>query len=47
VQGAPEVRSLEREWADYVATQDLTGLDRERVVVEGRRFLEEARGELV
>lgn len=47
VQGAPDLRSLEREWADYVEGQDLTGLDRERVVVEGRRFLDEARGELV
>jgi hypothetical protein len=47
VQGPPDVGSLEREWADYVGGQDLTGLDRDRVVGEGRRFLDEARGELV
>ncbi len=47
VQGGPEIGSLESEWAAYVATQDLTGLDRERVVEGGRRFLEGARGDTV
>jgi DNA repair exonuclease SbcCD nuclease subunit len=47
VQGAVEVRSLESEWAVYVETQDLAGLERERVVALGARFLEEARGETV
>ncbi len=47
VQGGVELRSLEQEWADYVERQDLAGLDRDRVTVTGRRYLEDARGELV
>jgi DNA repair exonuclease SbcCD nuclease subunit len=47
VQGGVELRSLEREWADYVERQDLAGLDRDRVTLTGRRYLEDARGELV
>jgi len=47
VQGAVEIRSLESEWATFVETQDLAGLERERVVTLGARFLEEARGETV
>ncbi|MEX0990899.1 MAG: DNA repair exonuclease [Actinomycetota bacterium] len=47
VQGGPEIGSLESEWATYVETQDLTGLERDRVVEAGRRFLEEARGDTV
>jgi DNA repair exonuclease SbcCD nuclease subunit len=46
VQGGPEVRSLEQEWSDYVEHQDLAGLDRDRVVVTGRRFLEDAKGDV-
>ena len=47
VQGGPTVGSLEQEWAAYVELQDLAGLDRERVVSLGARFLEDARGETV
>jgi DNA repair exonuclease SbcCD nuclease subunit len=47
VQGGPTVGSLEQEWARYVEVQDLAGLDRERVVSIGARFLEDARGETV
>ncbi len=47
VQGGPEIGSLEAEWATYVETQDLTGLDRDRVVEAGRRLLEDARGDTV
>jgi DNA repair exonuclease SbcCD nuclease subunit len=47
VQGGPTVGSLEQEWARYVEVQDLAGLDRERVVAIGARFLEDARGETV
>jgi DNA repair exonuclease SbcCD nuclease subunit len=47
VQGGPTVGALEAEWASYVELQDLAGLERERVVSLGARFLEEARGESV
>ena len=47
VQGGPTVGSLEQEWAAYVEVQDLAGLERERVVALGARFLEDARGETV
>jgi hypothetical protein len=47
VQGGPTVGSLEQEWAAYVELQDLAGLERERVVSLGARFLEDARGETV
>jgi hypothetical protein len=47
VQGGPTVGSLEQEWASYVELQDLSGLDRPRVVAMGARFLEESRGETV
>ena len=47
IQGGPTVGSLEQEWAAYVELQDLAGLERERVVSLGARFLEEARGEAV
>jgi DNA repair exonuclease SbcCD nuclease subunit len=47
MQGGPTIGSLEREWAAYVEVQDLAGLERERVVSIGVRFLEEARGETV
>ncbi len=47
VQAGPTVGSLEQEWATYVQLQDLSGLDRERVVSLGARFLEDARGETV
>jgi exonuclease SbcD len=47
VQGGPTVGSLEQEWAAYVELQDLAGLERERVVALGARFLEDARGETV
>jgi DNA repair protein SbcD/Mre11 len=47
VQGGIEIRSLEQEWNDYVEHQDLAGLDRDRVAVTGRRFLEAAKGDLV
>jgi len=47
VQGGPTVGSLEQEWGSYVALQDLSGLDRPRVVALGARFLEEAKGETV
>ncbi len=47
VQGGPQVGSLEHEWLAYVELQDLAGLDRERVVSIGARFLEEAKGETV
>jgi DNA repair exonuclease SbcCD nuclease subunit len=45
VQGGATVGSLEQEWATYVELQDLAGLDRDRVVSLGSRFLEDARGE--
>ena len=47
VQGGPTIGSLEQEWAAYVELQDLAGLERERVVSLGGRFLEDARGETV
>jgi DNA repair exonuclease SbcCD nuclease subunit len=47
VQGGPTVGSLEQEWVAYVEVQDLSGLERERVVAIGTRFLEDARGETV
>jgi DNA repair protein SbcD/Mre11 len=47
VQGAPEIGRLEAEWDSYVEVQDLAGLDRDRVRVTGRRYLEEARSETV
>lgn len=47
VQGGPTVGSLESEWGAYVDRQDLAGLDRDRVVAIGGRFLDEARGETV
>jgi DNA repair exonuclease SbcCD nuclease subunit len=47
VQGGPDVRSLEQEWAAYIEHQDLTGLDRDRVAAAGVGFLQDARGELV
>lgn len=46
VQAGPVIGSLEREWAEFVERQDLVGLDRDRVLADGRRFLEEARGEV-
>lgn len=47
VQGGPTIGSLEQEWAAYVELQDLAGLERERVVSLGTRFLEDARGETI
>jgi DNA repair exonuclease SbcCD nuclease subunit len=47
VQGGPTVGSLEQEWAAYVELQDLAGLERERVVALGARYLTDARGETV
>jgi len=47
VQGGPAVGSLEQEWASYVELQDLAGLERERVVSMGARFLDQAQGETV
>jgi DNA repair exonuclease SbcCD nuclease subunit len=45
VQGAAQIGSLEQEWAAYVEPQDLAGLDRERVVTLGTRFLLDAKDE--
>jgi DNA repair exonuclease SbcCD nuclease subunit len=47
VQGGAVVGSLEQEWAAYVEPQDLAGLERERVVALGSRFLVDAQGETV
>ena len=47
VQGGPTVGSLEQEWMAFVEVQDLAGLERDRVVALGARFLEDARGETV
>lgn len=47
VQGAPHIGRIEAEWDSYVEAQDLAGLDRERVRVTGRQFLEDARTETV
>ena len=45
VQGGPTIGSIEQEWVSYVELQDLAGLERERVVTLGARFLDDARGE--
>ena len=45
VQAGPTIGSIEQEWLSYVELQDLAGLERERVVSLGARFLEDARGE--
>jgi DNA repair exonuclease SbcCD nuclease subunit len=45
VQGGAQIGSLEQEWAAYVEPQDLAGLDRERVVTLGARFLLDAKDE--
>jgi DNA repair exonuclease SbcCD nuclease subunit len=45
VQGGSEIGRLEAEWDGYVERQDLTGLPRDRVRDDGRRFLEEAQAE--
>ena len=45
VQGAPQIGTLEQEWASFVEGQDLAGLDRKRVLTLGERFLVEAKGE--
>lgn len=47
MQGGAEIGSLESEWAVYVERQDLTGLERDRVVTIGARFIEDAKGETV
>jgi DNA repair exonuclease SbcCD nuclease subunit len=47
VQGGSTIGSLEAEWAAFVERQDLAGLERDRVVSTGARFLEDARGEMV
>ena len=47
VQGGPAIGSLEEEWRAYVDIQDLAGLDRDRVVSIGARFLQGAKGEVV
>ena len=47
VQGGVEIRSLDAEWAAFVERADLAGLDRDRVVALGARFLDEARGDTV
>ncbi len=46
VQGGSHIGRLEAEWDAYVEGQDLAGLDRERVRVTGRRFLEDAQAEV-
>ena len=45
VQGAPQIGTLEQEWATFIESQDLAGLDRKRVLTLGERFLVEAKGE--
>jgi DNA repair exonuclease SbcCD nuclease subunit len=45
VQGAPQIGTLEQEWAAYVEGQELAGLARNRVLTLGERFLVEAGGE--
>jgi hypothetical protein len=45
VQGGAQIGSLEQEWAAYVEPQDLAGLDRERVVTLGTRFMLDAKDE--
>jgi hypothetical protein len=47
VQGGPMIGSLEQEWSGYVDMQDLAGLDRDRVVSIGARFLQDAKGDVV
>jgi hypothetical protein len=47
VQGGPTIGSLESEWRAYVEVQDLAGLERDRVLALGVRFLDDARGETV
>ena len=47
VQGAPQIGSLSSEWSTFVATQDLSGLERDRVVDLGAGYLESAQGETV
>jgi hypothetical protein len=47
VQGGTEIGGLEAEWSAYVETQDLSGLERDRVAALGRGFLDDARGETV
>jgi DNA repair exonuclease SbcCD nuclease subunit len=47
VQGGPRIGSLEDEWAGYVELQDLAGLDRDRVVALGAKFIGDAKGETV
>ena len=45
VQGAPQIGTLEQEWAAYIEGQELAGLERNRVLTLGERFLVEAGGE--
>jgi len=45
VQGAPQIGTLEQEWAGYIEIQELAGLERKRVAALGERFLVEAGGE--
>ncbi|MGH2709919.1 MAG: metallophosphoesterase family protein [Actinomycetota bacterium] len=45
VQGVPHIGTLEQEWAGFIESQDLAGLDRKRVLTLGERFLVEAKGE--
>jgi DNA repair exonuclease SbcCD nuclease subunit len=47
VQGASTIGSLDAEWAAFVERQDLAGLERDRIVATGARYLEDARGETV
>jgi hypothetical protein len=47
VQGGTEIGGLDAEWSAYVETQDLAGLERERVITLGREFLDDSRGETV
>jgi DNA repair exonuclease SbcCD nuclease subunit len=47
VQGGPTIGALEQEWSAYVALQDLAGLERDRIVSVGTRFLQDAKGEVV
>jgi DNA repair exonuclease SbcCD nuclease subunit len=45
VQGAPRIGTLEQEWAGFIESQELAGLERKRVAALGERFLVEAKGE--
>lgn len=47
VQGGVQIGRLDSEWNEYVGTQDLAGLERDRIVAMGRDFLEAAQGETV